>query len=149
MPARLLTLKIAFMPRFVLLLHECPKRKPRPTHCDLMFDVGYSLSTWALATLPHDWRDLFDEPQLTFASTNEIEVDQLPDHRTAYLDYEGPVSSDRGSVRRLDSGTYTTASGPYEFAIDGRILRGTIRLQPPAGSNATWQLTFTAQGVPR
>jgi len=27
--------------------------------------------------------------------------DRLPDHRAVYLDYEGPISGDRGSVRRL------------------------------------------------
>ena len=29
-----------------------------------------------------------------------------PDHRRMYLDYEGEVSGQRGSVRRVDSGTY-------------------------------------------
>lgn len=31
----------------------------------------------------------------------------LPDHRLAYLDYEGPVSGGRGEVRRWDEGTWT------------------------------------------
>ena len=33
-----------------------------------------------------------------------IVVERLPDHRHRYLDYEGPISSDRGSVQRVASG---------------------------------------------
>src|SRR3712207_213959 len=31
---------------------------------------------------------------------------KLDDHRREYLDYEGPVSGDRGFVRRVQAGTY-------------------------------------------
>ena len=36
----------------------------------------------------------------------EMDAEVLPDHRLAYLDYEGPISGDRGSVTRWDRGTY-------------------------------------------
>jgi hypothetical protein len=136
------------MPRFVLLLHHCPNNKPRPTHCDLMFEAGDSLATWALATLPSDWREAFAGLDLKFASSNVVDTERLPDHRKAYLDYEGPVSSGRGSVRRIDAGTYAAASEPYEFVLEGGILRGTILLQPPPEHRERWRLTFTAQRVP-
>jgi hypothetical protein len=136
------------MPRFVLLLHDCPNQKPRPTHCDLMFETGDSLATWALATLPSDWQASFGDPQLKFDSNNAVDAERLPDHRQAYLDYEGPVSSGRGSVRRLDQGTYATGSEPYEFVVAGGILRGTILLQPPSEHHECWRLTFTAQRMP-
>lgn len=136
------------MLRFVLLLHDCPHDKPRPTHCDLMFEAGDSLATWALAALPSDWQASLDDPQLKLASTNVVDAERLPDHRLAYLEYEGPVSNGRGSVRRLDAGTYDAANNPYEFAIEGNHLRGTIVLQPPHENSDPWRLTFTAQRVP-
>lgn len=136
------------MPRFVLLFHDCPHDKPRPTHCDLMFEVGESLATWALATLPSDWQASLRDPQLTFASNNLVDAEHLPDHRLSYLDYEGPVSNGRGLVRCLDAGTYSTANNPYEFAIEGKHIRGTIVLQPPLENRERGRLMFTAQGVP-
>jgi len=35
----------------------------------------------------------------------EMACDPLPDHRLAYLDYEGPIAGERGSVTRWDHGT--------------------------------------------
>ena len=32
------------------------------------------------------------------------EWEERPDHRRAYLDYEGPIAGDRGSVRRVAAG---------------------------------------------
>jgi hypothetical protein len=136
------------MPRFVLLLHDCPHDKPRPTHCDLMFETGDLLATWALATLPANWQTLLDDSQLKFAASNSVDAERLSDHRLAYLDYEGPVSSGRGSVRRLDTGTFVTTNDSNEFVIAGEFLRGTILLQPPSENSELWRLAFTAQRVP-
>ena len=40
------------MPRFVILLHECPLDFERPTHFDLMLEDGDTLRTWALESEP-------------------------------------------------------------------------------------------------
>lgn len=136
------------MPRFVLLLHDCPNQKPRPTHCDLMLETGDALATWALAELPADWQTLLDDSQLKFASSNSVDAERLPEHRLAYLDYEGPVSSGRGSVRRLDTGNFMMTNDPNVYVIEGEFLRGTILLQPPTENSERWRLTFTAQRVP-
>ena len=57
------------MRRFVLLLHECPDDRPRPTHCDLMLEYGETLQTWSLGELPCDWRTLEgDAASSTFAA---------------------------------------------------------------------------------
>ncbi|EMI42170.1 ATP-dependent DNA ligase [Rhodopirellula sp. SWK7] len=60
----------------------------------------------------------------TFASSIEdfessaIATTQLVDHRVAYLDYDGDVSGNRGSVQRLVTGTYQlVASSANRFAI--------------------------------
>ena len=43
-------------------------------------------------------RDVAAEPTPSFAGQ------QLPDHRRLYLDYEGPISGDRGTVRSVARG---------------------------------------------
>jgi len=80
------------MPRFVLLRHEMPADSGRATHWDLMLESDGALRTWAL-----------DEPLAVGAI---VSATLLADHRIAYLDYEGPVSGNRGSVTRVDAGSY-------------------------------------------
>src|SRR5687768_10877900 len=67
-------------------------------HYDLMFETapGSMLATWRSPCWP----------------LQEIHtpLELLPDHRRDYLDYEGPVSGGRGSVRRVQAGTHTVHS---------------------------------------
>jgi len=79
------------MPRFVVLLHEPPPGYSRGTHYDLMLEFGPVLRTWALSELPVVGRTLV--------------ADRLPDHRLAYLDFEGQTAS-VGQVRRVAAGEY-------------------------------------------
>jgi hypothetical protein len=37
---------------------------------------------------------------------NPTPLERLADHRPAYLDYEGPVSNNRGEVRRIAAGVF-------------------------------------------
>ncbi|HUB24714.1 MAG TPA: hypothetical protein VL992_04730 [Tepidisphaeraceae bacterium] len=73
--------------RYVILRHE-GWGEP---HYDLMFETapGSALATWRSPTWPPA-----DMKQLT----------RLPDHRRDYLEYEGPVSNNRGFVRRIERG---------------------------------------------
>jgi hypothetical protein len=75
------------MPRFVVLEHDHPV-----LHWDLMLECGQVLRTWRLAEPP--------------APGKTIRAEALADHRLHYLDYEGSVSGDRGSVKRHLRGTY-------------------------------------------
>ena len=131
------------MPRFVLLLHECPDDRPRSTHCDLMMEEGDVLKTWSLAELPQGWNAVMGSEHLTaFAASNTVDAEQLADHRLAYLDYEGPVSGDRGSVRRLEAGTFVRRHEPLSFSLEGRIIRGEIKLQQSPNDDPPWQLVY-------
>src|SRR5688572_30013766 len=101
------------MPRFVLLEHDHPI-----LHWDLMLESGDSLRTWRLARAPERGGD--------------IEAIALPDHRLAYLEYEGPVSGGRGSVSRWDRGTYSTIVAEVkrlELQLCGERVRGRVELQ--------------------
>ncbi|MDG3006007.1 DNA polymerase ligase N-terminal domain-containing protein [Paludisphaera mucosa] len=108
-------------PRFVLLEH-----RRDGIHWDLMLERDGVLKTWALDAPPSPGAEATARP--------------LPDHRAAYLDYEGPISGGRGSVRRVDGGVYV----PIEWAddrvrvrLEGRQLVGELRLtkRPRAASN--------------
>ena len=75
--------------RYVVLRHE----QIDEPHFDLMFETspGSLLATWRS-----------DEWPLTSRS----HLEPLGDHRRAYLDYEGPVSGNRGGVRRVAAGMH-------------------------------------------
>ncbi|MEX2092329.1 MAG: hypothetical protein WD971_06610, partial [Pirellulales bacterium] len=122
---------------------ECPNDRPRPTHCDLMLESGEALQTWSLKQLPRDWLGLESTAELRiFASSNTVEAERLAEHRLEYLGYEGPVSGDRGSVRRLDAGTFVRRQEPLSFSFEGRFIRGAIMLQQSPDDDARWQLIY-------
>jgi hypothetical protein len=101
------------MPRFVVLTHDHPF-----LHWDLMLEQGDSLRTWRLAQPPD--------------AAGSIAAEALPDHRLAYLDYEGPVSSDRGKVERWDAGTYEIVESIADYLVvrlSGRKLVGLAALE--------------------
>jgi hypothetical protein len=101
------------MARFVLLEHDYPV-----LHWDLMLEVGNALWTWRLPAPP----------------SKDIPFDalRLADHRLHYLDYEGPVSGNRGQVRRWDAGLMIwKVQGERQviLGLDGERLRGEIQLE--------------------
>ena len=67
-----------------------------------MLERGDVLLTWQLPAEPID------------AESLPMPARRIGDHRTAYLTYEGPISGNRGHVRRIDSGTV----GFEEIAAD-------------------------------
>ena len=91
-----------------------------PTHHDLMLQEEDALATWQLATSPEG-----------MLPGQTLPARPLPDHRSAYLSYEGPVSGGRGRVDRLDGGQYELISrnpSRWEFRLEGRRLRGRYEL---------------------
>ena len=121
------------MPRFVVLRHEFPAGHARATHWDLMFQWGSSLRTWALDAEP--------------LSQAQITARALADHRIEYLDYEGPVSDDRGMVARWDQGEYElNASQEHEFRarLRGRRLGCNMTLRKAAEGHF-WTVSFSAE----
>ncbi|MFT5324590.1 MAG: hypothetical protein ACI8P0_002454 [Planctomycetaceae bacterium] len=101
------------MPRFVLLEHDHPE-----LHWDFMLERGEALLAWRLDRIP--------------TAACEIAAVSLPDHRVAYLDYEGPVSSNRGSVQRVDRGDFEWLVSEADIVavrLSGSRLEGTARLR--------------------
>ena len=119
------------MPRFVILRHELPPGSDRGSHFDLMLEVGGALRTWSLPELP--------------AVGKVFQAEALADHRLAYLDYEGPVSGNRGSVSRVEEGEYEVveeSGGLLTIQLAGKSLCGILRLRQAESSDATWVVSF-------
>jgi DNA polymerase Ligase (LigD) len=117
--------------RFVLLEHLW-----KGVHWDFMLEVEGGLRTWAI-----------DEP---VAAGKILPARELPDHRAAYLDYEGPVSRGRGTVSLVDRGTYVASEWTADrvlVRIDGSQLVGDVILwrnplesSGPGGTNWKFRL---------
>jgi hypothetical protein len=118
------------VPRFVILHHD----HPRGEHWDFMLESGTTLLTWALPDFP-----IKDQP---------MEAERLPDHRIAYLDYEGDVSNDRGVVARVEEGIYEILvldERSYRLNIRGEKLNGIILLiQTDSVCNLHWKFEWSA-----
>lgn len=119
------------MPRFVVLRHELPPDSPRGSHFDLMLEDGGVLRTWACDELPN--------------SGQSVTADRLPDHRLAYLDYEGSVSSNRGSVERVASGEYELireTAEALQVRLAGENLRGVLTLEHLPEGTQRWRVSL-------
>lgn len=104
--------------RFVILRHEPGEASARGLHWDMMLEVDKGLRTWAFPAEP--------------AVGISIDVSELPLHRLEYLDYEGPVSGNRGYVGRSNQGTYSTveeSTTRLVVDLEGDTFRGRLELE--------------------
>lgn len=115
------------MPRFVVLRHETPQDE----HFDFMLEADGVLKTWALPTAP--------------TAGAEIDCESLPDHRLAYLDYQGPISDGRGNVTQWDAGTYSIEEqddDQWIVTLSGRRLAGRVALRRSADDPKRWRFSL-------
>jgi hypothetical protein len=113
--------------RFVILEHDHPH-----LHWDLMLECGAALRTWRLGSPP--------------GRGGPVDAVALSDHRLAYLDYEGPVSGNRGRVVRWDGGTFAWQSddgGRLVVRLNGSRLRGVLVVEMVGGDAS--RVTFTPE----
>ena len=111
--------------RFVILRHD----SPQGVHFDFMLESGGAMKTWSLAQPPQ--------------AGMEIACEALPDHRLAYLDYEGPISGGRGSVARWDRGVFTIqrqSEAEWVVELTGERLAGKAILCRSADDPKRWRL---------
>ena len=123
------------MPRYVLLRHDCPDDYRDGPHWDLMLELGESLLTWSLAELPAAWQEEKTGP-------SAVAAEQLPNHRLAYLDYEGEVAGGRGKVTRHAFGEQALSlfdNHRLEVQAISGELHGNWTLTHKEGAN--WRLT--------
>jgi hypothetical protein len=100
------------MPRFAVLDHDWPH-----PHRDLLLERDGVLKAWRLPA--------------GFDPTTPVPAEPNFDHRPVYLDYEGPLSGDRGRVTRWDGGGLeweSVSADEIRIRLDGIHLRGRFRL---------------------
>lgn len=117
------------MPRYVILEHDYPG-----LHWDLMLENGSVLSTWRLSQQPR--------------AGEECQAQSSQDHRLFYLNYEGPISGDRGRVSRWDSGEFRAREWNEQrivLCLQGARLRGELILRKSEGEE--WKVTFDPSPV--
>ncbi|MBM3995075.1 MAG: hypothetical protein FJ303_13115 [Planctomycetes bacterium] len=112
--------------RFVILEHDHPF-----LHWDFMLESVDRLQTWRLVRPPETIGDV-------------IEATALGDHRIAYLTYEGPVSGNRGIVRRWDAGTFAecddSSATCRRLVLTGLRVKGTVELLRVDGGRWTFRI---------
>ncbi|MBL8815552.1 MAG: hypothetical protein JNL58_05950 [Planctomyces sp.] len=85
--------------RFAILKHDHPV-----LHFDFLLEGSEAAATWRLSVRPY--------PGIL------VPAARINDHRLMYLDYEGPVSGNRGTVLQELSGTFEMLnSGAGKFSI--------------------------------
>ena len=96
------------MPCCVILYHETPDDAAVDSHLDFMLQANDELLTWRWDIIPQD---------------NQVFVAaRLANHRVEYLTLEGQLSGNRGTVTRIDQGT-------FEPAIEGSQQQFSIFIQ--------------------
>ncbi len=101
-----------------------------------MLERGDVLLTWQLLRDPTD------------PANYPIPARRIGDHRKAYLTYEGPLSGNRGTVRRVDEGSFRfirQGAAGYSLDVNGRCLSGRFDLIV-AGGEAWFLATATRVG---
>ena len=143
--------------RYVILLHRQPLGSPRRyerfesdesinkrggDHYDWMFEADRCIATWAT---PH---------RLPIDTAGDVGAVRLPDHRSEYLQYEGEVSGNRGSVERVEEGRFEIIqAAPDRYVIQTRGIRhGVIVIYRTwCGEGVSfWRISFrrSAEGTP-
>ncbi len=110
-----------------MLLH----REREGSHFDLMIENGPTLATWKMDTPPED------------AQAEGIPCARIAEHRRRYLEYEGPISGDRGLVARHDVSTCRAlqrSDATWRLAFNGSRLGGIFLLERAGDQGAAWRL---------
>ncbi|UCD29228.1 MAG: hypothetical protein JSV03_01735 [Planctomycetota bacterium] len=103
-------------------------------HWDFMFDMGELLATWQFRQDPCT----LEESDVS----SPLQVRRLKDHRRDYLEYQGPISGDRGHVTRVLQGEYELVDrqpGSWTFRLAGGGFRGTYQLTVMADTADMWE----------
>lgn len=106
---------------------------PGGQHWDLGIEAGETLATW----------QVFGDPTALTEAGEPIAAKRIGDHRRAYLDYEGPVSGNRGQVKRIDRGSCRLLDEQpdrWVFHLAGSIMIGTYKLAAATHSAGEWTL---------
>ncbi len=109
--------------RFAVLRHTLPDVEVRSSHWDLLLEqppiLSNQLITFEVPVPPEEW------------GTPTV-VRRLSDHRNIYLNYQGPVSGNRGIVMRVMEGSIQWQSNSQQSMV---LAIQFASFQSTAGSN--------------
>jgi hypothetical protein len=117
---------------FVILEHTGTVSYKPGVHWDLLCEEGEDLRAWE-----------FSEP----ITVPRQKIIALPAHRRMYLDYQGPISGDRGTVRQVAEGTFELLQdSPVQWTIrlHGIALQGELRLSRQTLEQLSWDAVFSS-----
>jgi len=100
-------------------------------HYDLMVQNGDVLATWQAPVDP-----------TSLAVGQSVALEKLPDHRLAYLTYEGPIRGGRGSVRRIEGGqadVIERTDSRWHVRLAGE--QGSVEMELKAAGEGQWRCT--------
>ncbi|MEZ6032482.1 MAG: DNA polymerase ligase N-terminal domain-containing protein [Planctomycetaceae bacterium] len=114
-------------PRFCILRHDHPF-----LHWDFLIEKNDHAQCWRLLSQP--------------VCGVPIPAEPLPPHRLLYLEYEGPVSNNRGAVIRIAEGTYQVISEFPQFMIrlEGLVWAQFAFLDNESPKQVFWQFSRTS-----
>ena len=131
--------------QFVVLHHQFPPGSDRKCHWDLLLEQPQAhpnqLLTFEVSVPPQDWG-------------KPTSVKRLPDHRSIYLEYEGPISGNRGTVSQALKGDaqWVTRSEKllilkvqfrWEKQQQSPLVRATLNLKKTGTENdLAWELNL-------
>lgn len=119
------------MPCCVILYHETPNDAAVDSHLDFMLEANDELLTWRWDEIPLD--------NQVFVAT------RLANHRVEYLTLEGRLSGNRGTVTRIDQGTFEppieNAQQQFSILIQTTKLQG--ELVAHAFADDQWEFRFS------
>lgn len=121
--------------KFVILHHT----GHRPEHWDFMLEEADALATWKCSSNP------------AASSPGQIlSCRRLPDHRRAYLTYEGVISHGRGRVQRIEEGEYECIPAEEHHRrvrLHGKKFSGLVELRQDESDDG-WTLQRLAEANP-
>ena len=109
------------MNRWVLLEHKILNRKFKEVHYDFLVEDQFDCFTWKFHEIPSFKKGCF-------------EIIKQPNHRLVWLSRsEYKLSNDRGSVKRIDNGTFSHASNnrdsqELKIILNGNLLKGVLTI---------------------
>ena len=103
--------------RFAVLRHS--NYPGKPDHYDLVFEVAHGEDTEEAALVKFETGSEL--------GAQEIQVTFKGQIRRRYLQYQGPMTGNRGQVQRVDSGTFRLVGWDY-IKVNGNMLNGRLYL---------------------
>ena len=109
------------MNRWVLLEHNILGSKLIDTHYDFLVEDQLDCFTWKFYEIP-------------LINKGFVEIKKQPNHRLVWLSrVEYQLSNNRGSVKRIDHGTFSyiihnEASQELKILLNGKLLKGLFRI---------------------